>query len=621
MLKKFILLIFFAQSFMVSAANYDNPRADEIFRKIDFSEYKDEAEGRALLSEFKSIIAADDTQRQNQYTAMQCWFVPSESNEQLNEAVEYAERQLLLHSNPIPSEINTELRLCAGYYKQFAGQSEQALSDFEQAIKHAYELDDPRLIAFGRNMRGAMLSYQGNYATALEDLIIAQQLYENIGMDYWANENLSQLATTYRRFGDPETALKYQIKLEQAYKKSAMKFEANTINTQIAYSLAELNKFEESNQRLQDSVTFWQEQQDEVYVADAKISIAGNLLKMNKTDQALRILEAVEPIVTPEFDSVHGYMNLYLAQAYFAKQEYEKAISYTQTAIKDFDRNGNQRSQNESLKLQADTYAAMGNFQQAFKVFTLYNQKHLALDKQTMADRNAEMKARFNTNKIASENELLLKNSQEKEQQLRIMQRNENLQIVIMLLVAIILVIVSVFAYNQVKRKHKFRTLALTDELTGLSNRRDTYHQATQFIAQAKQTHKPFSIISFDADHFKQVNDKWGHDIGDKVLVKLAALTVGLMRDTDVVGRVGGEEFLVLLPGVSHNSAVEIAQRLVDNIAQYNWSGISAELHQTVSAGVVTLTDEETLSPLLLKADHALYEAKHSGRNCVKTAN
>ena len=131
-------------------------------------------------------------------------------------------------------------------------------------------------------------------------------------------------------------------------------------------------------------------------------------------------------------------------------------------------------------------------------------------------------------------------------------------------------------------------------------------------------SHKPFSIISFDADHFKQVNDQHGHDIGDKVLVKLASICVSMMRETDVVGRVGGEEFLVLLPNIDKTNAIEIATRLIENIADYDWQQIAPNLAQTVSAGVASYTNELELSPLLLKADKALYSAKAAGRNCVK---
>ncbi|WP_434938952.1 diguanylate cyclase [Shewanella sp. HL-SH8] len=602
------------------AEYYDNARADEIYQKFEQVDYKDQKEADALLKEYKQIIAADDDVRQKLFIRQNCWSRPSETNEQLAKAIEYAQQQLLIYSDPYPSEIHTDLLLCLGYYKNYAGQTEGAFADISSAVSSAYELESPRLIADGRSIRGSMMSYQGNYNAALEDLITAQHLYEKLNLTYWANETLNEIATSYRRFGDSETALKYQIKLEKMYIESGQLMEADTINVQIAFSLEALGKINESTERFYRSLKYWQSKKDKVAIAGTKVNIAGNLILQGQIDKALMLLKEAEPDVPLEYEGPHSFMCLYFAQAYLVKNELDKAIEYSKKASIDFTRGANKRGETQNLRLLNDIYLAKGDIANAHKALSDFVDMHLILDKQIMSDKNAEMQTRFNTDKVQNENELLLKAASDKELQLQIMQRNESMQIVIIILVAIILIIVSVFAYKQVKRKRTYQTLALTDELTGLSNRRDTYHQGELFIKQAKQSGKPFSVISFDADHFKQVNDTLGHEVGDKVLVKLAALTTGMMRENDVVGRVGGEEFLVLLPNISHTIALEIAQRLIDCIANYEWSQISPELHQTVSAGVTSLTNEAELSPLLLKADHALYSAKADGRNCVRSA-
>ncbi|UJF21621.1 tetratricopeptide repeat-containing diguanylate cyclase [Shewanella sp. OMA3-2] len=534
--------------------------------------------------------------------------------------IEYTKQQLLIYSEPYPSEIHTDLLLCLGYQKQLAGQTEEAFTDISSAINSAYELESPRLIADGRSIRGSLMSYQGNYNAALEDLITAQHLYEKLNLTYWANQTLNEIATSYRRFGDSETALKYQIKLEKMYIESGRLFEADIVNVQIAFSLEALGKINESTERFYKSLKYWESKQEKVPAADAKVNIAGNLIQQGQIDKALTLLKQAEPDIPDKHEGPHSFMSLYFAQVYLAKNELDKAIKYSNQASIDFNRGANKRGEAQNLRLLNDIYLAKGDVTNAHKALTAFIDMHLILDKQIMSDRNAEMQTRFNTDKVHNENQLLLKAANDKELQLQIMQRNETLQVVIITLVAIILLIVSVFAYKQVKRKRRYQTLALTDELTGLSNRRDTYYQGGNFIKQARQSGKPFSVISFDADRFKQVNDTLGHDIGDKVLVKLAALTMGMMRENDVVGRVGGEEFLVLLPNISNTIAQEIAQRLIDCIANYDWSLISPELHQTVSAGVTSLTNETELSPLLLKADHALYRAKADGRNCVRNA-
>ncbi|WP_351014622.1 diguanylate cyclase [Shewanella sp. AC91-MNA-CIBAN-0169] len=617
----FFIAIFIAIYFLptpVFAAYYDNDKADAIYKKIDLADYIDQIAGEKLLNEYKRIIASDDEIRQKLYVRLNCWNQPSTTESELTNAIKYAEQQLLIYSEPYPSAIHTDLLLCLGYYKQFSGQLDEALDDLSNAINNAYELEDPRLIADGRSIRGAMLSYQGNYSSALEDLITSQQLYENLNLTYWANDNLSELAASYRRFGDAETALKYQIKLEQVYLKANQQIEADNINNQIAFSLLELGRIDESTARFKQSLTFWKTQKDNVAIADAKTNVAGNLIKLDKIDEALVLLKEAEKEIPVSHDGPHSSLMLYLAQAYLATNELDKALEYSQLASIDFNRGGNQRGESENIYIKSDIYQAKGDIENALKTLQKFIKMHMALDKQNMSDRNSEMQARFNTNKIQTENEWLIQRDKDKEQQLQILQRNESMQIIIIILVAIILIIVSMFAYKQVIRKQLFRRLALTDELTKLANRRDTYSQGHYFLKSSKLSGKPFSIISFDADHFKIVNDTLGHDMGDKVLVKLASISTSMMRDTDVVGRVGGEEFLILLPNIDKTKAIEIANRLIETIADYDWTQIAPNLHQTVSAGVASYSNEEDLSPLLLKADKALYSAKAAGRNCVK---
>ncbi|MCT8987522.1 GGDEF domain-containing protein [Shewanella phaeophyticola] len=383
-------------------------------------------------------------------------------------------------------------------------------------------------------------------------------------------------------------------------------------------SFEELGRYQEANDRYQKAREFWLKENELIAAADMAVSIGGNFINLNRLDQAKTMLEQAQKHITPDIASSYSYMNLYLAKVHHKLGNHSQALEYIINAEKAFNDHHNARGLNLVLQLKSQIYQALEQWSDAYHSLSAYVEAHDALDKKTMSDRNSEMQARFNTDKIQSENSILVQRDKDKEQQLQMMKRNEQMQIIIIVLVAIILAIVSVFAYKQLMRKQQFKFLALTDELTKLSNRRDTYAQGQHFLKAAQQSAKPFSIISFDADHFKKVNDNLGHEIGDKVLIKLASICSSMMRETDVVGRVGGEEFLVLLPNIDKTKAIEIANRLIDTIANYDWSQISPHLHQTISAGVASYSNETELSPLLLKADKALYSAKAAGRNCVK---
>lgn len=158
---------------------------------------------------------------------------------------------------------------------------------------------------------------------------------------------------------------------------------------------------------------------------------------------------------------------------------------------------------------------------------------------------------------------------------------------------------------------------ANTDPLTRLLNRRGFHTQAQMAIALARRSGRPLSAIALDIDFFKQINDQHGHDVGDKVLSTLANLLQQRMRKADVVARVGGEEFTVLLPDTDSAAAQLVAQELLHAVAR---ADMAATGTVTLSAGVSSLRHQDTqddLDHLLKRSDAALYQAKHSGRNRV----
>jgi diguanylate cyclase (GGDEF)-like protein len=159
--------------------------------------------------------------------------------------------------------------------------------------------------------------------------------------------------------------------------------------------------------------------------------------------------------------------------------------------------------------------------------------------------------------------------------------------------------------------------LAGTDELTGLHNRRSFNEiYALAFNAARRHGH-PLSLISIDLDHFKAVNDTFGHSMGDLVLKEFANLIRKMVRDEDVAVRWGGEEFIILLSHSACAAAAVLAERIRSNFEQHR-SSVSA-LAVTASFGVVQLQDGEHEDDLIKRADDALYRAKHEGRNRVVT--
>lgn len=173
--------------------------------------------------------------------------------------------------------------------------------------------------------------------------------------------------------------------------------------------------------------------------------------------------------------------------------------------------------------------------------------------------------------------------------------------------------------YNRVLQRY-----ALEDSLTGLNNRRAFMNRAETELKKAQREGTPVSVALLDLDHFKQVNDTYGHDVGDAVLRHFAGILKNAFRAGDITGRIGGEEFAIVLPRIDRKGAYNILKRLCDTVAQSpcpykNEAGEMAELYYTISIGFTgpAQIGDETIDEMLSKADVGLYDAKEQGRNRV----
>jgi diguanylate cyclase len=158
---------------------------------------------------------------------------------------------------------------------------------------------------------------------------------------------------------------------------------------------------------------------------------------------------------------------------------------------------------------------------------------------------------------------------------------------------------------------------ARIDPLTGSVNRRGMEEIIVREISRARRAKIPFSLAILDIDHFKRVNDEYGHDTGDQALIHLVTVIKGGLRDSDVVCRYGGEEFAVILPGSGVQGALFVVDRLRAMVEKARLPIASGVLQICISAGVAELTSNEDRDTLLKRADNALYKAKRAGRNRV----
>lgn len=162
--------------------------------------------------------------------------------------------------------------------------------------------------------------------------------------------------------------------------------------------------------------------------------------------------------------------------------------------------------------------------------------------------------------------------------------------------------------------------LALVDPLTNAPNRRGFFNALNPWLALARRPGNSTALIMLDLDHFKRINDNYGHPIGDQVLKAVAEIGQSQLRDSDLIGRLGGEEFAVLLPRTNAQDAMMVAERMRQAIMAVQIKAEKAVLSITASFGVTIIRPDDSMVSLIKRADDALYAAKHAGRNQVVEA-
>ncbi|QYJ74413.1 diguanylate cyclase [Shewanella sp. FJAT-52076] len=602
----------------VHAGDLSLDEIDRLFSQLEsnpsqFESYSDQIE---LL---KQNIAPDDIPRTLRLKRALCWATDLTQDNALEQGLNYANEQLLLPMVQADIPTQSDLILCRGWLLQEKGIMADAMSDYNRSVALAYQSEEPRLIADSRSLRGALLSYQGNFADALEDLITSQHLYESLNLTYWARYNLLELATSYRRFGDPATAIRYYEDLLQKYTEIKDKFAIVGVKAEMAMAYETLEDFDKALIYYREVLASWSAQNDPVNTAATRVNMSGTLIKLGRLKEAKAELELAFPDVKPEHVGFYAFKHLFMAQILLAEGKPLDALPLLEIGEESFRNVQNNRGLAELYATKSQVYAALEDWANAFYSLEVQNALHTQLDSQLQSQRTTEMRTRFDTDRIENENRQLIAYQRLREKEMVILQENKFLQFIIIVMGIIILSIVSIFAYKQAQRSKLMERLALTDHLTQLANRRHTYHEGEAMFRGARPG-SPLSVILFDADHFKKINDHFGHDVGDKVLIAMAQSSVGQMRKGDLVGRIGGEEFLALLPHTTLEQAVEIAERLRLTIETTDLSDIASGLGMSISAGVATLDSsrDKNFSSFLNRADHALYRAKHNGRNRVE---
>jgi diguanylate cyclase (GGDEF)-like protein len=268
--------------------------------------------------------------------------------------------------------------------------------------------------------------------------------------------------------------------------------------------------------------------------------------------------------------------------------------------------------------LAARNYAKLEDFDKAYEYKKAYLKKYAKNNKNQKKQFIALLTEKYQTEKKAQENALLIEQNaieQKKIQQIEHLKNKQQRNSLILISVGALFVMIM---FRQFRVRRQLMYLSRTDALTGLVNRKTLFYLGERTLTQAQEHKSPLSVIFFDNDFFKKINDSYGHQVGDEVLRRIAKMGNEVIRSRDIFARIGGEEFVLILPDEDMTKAKAVAEHLRAKIAQHDFSQLGIKTEVTASFGVASLVPSITdFDQLLNNADTAMYQAKEQGRNTV----
>jgi diguanylate cyclase (GGDEF)-like protein len=330
------------------------------------------------------------------------------------------------------------------------------------------------------------------------------------------------------------------------------------------------------------------------------------------SERALTLL-ASDPMGSTRADAVTAH-----ARALAATGDHRTAAAFFQDAMQVYEAKGKLDAVASARSGLAEAQAAMGNVQAAFESSRrAVAETKSAADLARQRSRDA-LRIAYAVEREAAENERLKSEIAAQTAKLEEQIRRARWQRLALSSLMVLLTVSLLVYFWQRRMRRELYCLARTDSLTNVANRRAILEYGAQQLRECRQRKGSMSIVALDVDNFKAINDRFGHDAGDQVLRKVSSMFAANIRKADMIGRLGGEEFLIVLPGYDAEEAAAVADRLREMLARTVMSEIAPGVRVTSSFGVASLVDAgNDFSELLRHADRRLYRAKDVGRNKV----
>lgn len=510
--------------------------------------------------------------------------------------------------------------LYKGNGQEYLGNLEKAAALYNRAVTFSAAEHLKKIHPLALENRGAFRSYQGNYTKALEDIQTAITEYQETNQNERAYNAYTTLSNLYSHMGNYAQAIHFLDLAETYFSRQGNQSAMAVIEYNKAVALRHQGKNAAAAKSYLQSRKLSESIDDIPGIAYAELGAGSVLFAEGSVNKALPHLKnALKRFKALGDTDEATQVKLVLAETHLALHHYNQAISLLKNCLKLYKAKKTKAKIAEIYQHLAAAYAKSGDYRQAYETYrdfkTVDDDLHAsAKEKQLNA-----LRVKFHSKQQDRENALLRKENRIKELELQKRQRQLAFQYTAIGLVVLGLLLLAYLMYRKIRQARHMELLANMDTLTGVPNRRNILHRLETAFSLSAGTGRELALIMFDVDYFKSLNDRFGHAVGDRALQAIAADAQAQLRDHDSIGRIGGEEFLVLLPGASLDTGLAVSERLRRTVEKIRLPELPGNARVTISLGVVSITaDDANTDMLMARADTRLYEAKEAGRNCVR---
>jgi len=506
------------------------------------------------------------------------------------------------------------LRACRAGMLVEIGETDAGRAEFEALLALTAQPVDSGIRGLVLMERGIHRSRNGDWDSAQQDLISACEQLKSQGPAFDHTLCLGHIANHYRRIGDVDEALRLLQTLYSAARQRGATFDSAVYGFGIGQSQQAQQQWAEAIRSFEEVIEATGKLGDVMGVSYAEHAIAVSQLKLGRAQEALAYAERALAQLDRAKDPRQYEVNVVtLAEAMVGLGRAAEANAELERVEKALRQRRDQPSLAQWLSVRAAAMRQLGRWREAYEALADAHAIQEKLQELRVSQQSARLRMQFNRTRDA-EDISALRQLNEQGQRLR------QTQAVALALFVIVLAAVVMVAVRKFRQARRLQALASTDELTGLANRRALMAFANDAVERSQRDEVALAALMIDIDHFKRINDSYGHAVGDQVLRHASRVLTAGLRERDRLGRVGGEEFVAVLPGATLAQARQVAERMRNAVEAARLIGPSGEVRFTVSIGVAGARADESADALLKRADAALYVAKNGGRNAVVIA-